>query len=232
VVPAVRSPPSPLGGPARGASTAIGPSGAAEPWVSVDDVAAHLGVRKDSIYRWIEHRALPAKKIGKLWKLKLSEVDDWVRTRGADDEPSKAGPTAVPPPSRPPVEHHGDDGPLVLVIDDEDLVRETVCEFLTDEGYGVSLACDGAEALTLLRSGAVRPALIILDLKMPNLDGWRFREEQAADPALAAIPVIVVTAAPSASVSGAAAILRKPLRLPLLGKAIARLLERRTEAAR
>jgi excisionase family DNA binding protein len=209
---------------------AIGPSEKAEPWVSVDDVAGHLGVRKDSIYRWIEHRALPAKKIGKLWKLKLSEVDDWVRTRGADDEPSKAGPIVMQP--KAPLGHHGGDGPVILVIDDEELVRETVCEFLTDEGYGVSLACDGAEALTLLQSGAVRPALIILDLKMPNLDGWRFREEQAGDPALGSIPVIVVTAAPSASVSGAAAILRKPLRLPLLGKAIARLLERRAEAGR
>lgn len=61
-----------------------------EPWGSVDDVAAHFGVRKDSIYRWIEHRALPAQKIGKLWKLKLSEVDAWVRTRGTREE-SNAG---------------------------------------------------------------------------------------------------------------------------------------------
>jgi excisionase family DNA binding protein len=217
---------------------AIGPSRPAEPWVSVDDVAAHLGVRKDSIYRWIEHRALPARKIGKLWKLKLSEVDDWVRTRGADDEPPKPAPASAPPASsrpdqreRPPG-HHGAGGPLVLVIDDEELVRETVCEFLVDEGYRVSLACDGAEALALLRSGSVRPTLIILDLKMPNLDGWRFREEQAGDANLASIPVIVVTAAPSASVSGAAAILRKPLRLPHLGKAIERLLEQHAGARR
>jgi excisionase family DNA binding protein len=55
-----------------------------EPWVSVDDVATHLGVAKDSIYRWIEHRGLPAHKIGRLWKFKLSEVDDWVRAGGAD----------------------------------------------------------------------------------------------------------------------------------------------------
>lgn len=48
-----------------------------EPWVSVDDVAGHLGVAKDSIYRWIENKGLPAHKIGRLWKFKLSEVDDW-----------------------------------------------------------------------------------------------------------------------------------------------------------
>lgn len=64
-----------------------------EPWASVDDVAKHLGVAKDSIYRWIEHRGLPAHKIGRLWKFKLSEVDTWVRAGGADapDDRSKAG---------------------------------------------------------------------------------------------------------------------------------------------
>lgn len=59
------------------------PSQAAEPWVSVDDVAAHIGVAKDSVYRWIEGKGLPAHRIGKLWKFKLSEVDDWVRRDGA-----------------------------------------------------------------------------------------------------------------------------------------------------
>jgi excisionase family DNA binding protein len=60
-----------------------------EPWSSVDDVAKHLGVVKDSIYRWIEHRGLPAHKIGRLWKFKLTEVDAWVRAGGAEreDEP-------------------------------------------------------------------------------------------------------------------------------------------------
>lgn len=57
-----------------------------EPWSSVDDVAKHLGVVKDSIYRWIEHRGLPAHKIGRLWKFKLSEVDAWVRAGGAQSD--------------------------------------------------------------------------------------------------------------------------------------------------
>jgi excisionase family DNA binding protein len=63
-----------------------------EPWVSVDDLARHLGVAKDSIYRWIDHKGLPAHKIGRLWKFKLSEVDDWVRDGGASgDEPPEGG---------------------------------------------------------------------------------------------------------------------------------------------
>lgn len=58
-----------------------------EPWVSVEDVANHLSVAKDSVYRWIEHRGLPAHKVGRLWKFKLSEVDEWVRAGGADADP-------------------------------------------------------------------------------------------------------------------------------------------------
>lgn len=62
-----------------------------EPWASVDDVAKHLGVAKDSIYRWIEHKGLPAHKIGRLWKFKLSEVDEWVRAGGAHDADDGGG---------------------------------------------------------------------------------------------------------------------------------------------
>lgn len=64
----------------------------AEPWVSVEGVAKHLGVAKDSVYRWIESRHLPAHKIGRLWKFKLTEVDEWVRAGGADalDEKGRA----------------------------------------------------------------------------------------------------------------------------------------------
>ncbi len=57
---------------------------AAERWASVDEVTVHLGVARDTIYRWIEAKALPAHRIGRLWKFKLSEVDAWVRKGGAE----------------------------------------------------------------------------------------------------------------------------------------------------
>jgi excisionase family DNA binding protein len=57
-----------------------------EPWVSLDDIAKHMGVSRDSIYRAIEKRRLPAHKIGRLWKFKVSEVDAWVRDGNAADE--------------------------------------------------------------------------------------------------------------------------------------------------
>lgn len=66
-----------------------------EHWVSVEQVAEHLGVVRDSIYRWIDAKGLPAHKIGRLWKFKLSEVDDWVRGGGAQDDNEKR-PAAKP----------------------------------------------------------------------------------------------------------------------------------------
>lgn len=56
-----------------------------EPWVTAEQVAVHLGVVKDTVYRWREHKGLPAHKIGRLWKFQLSEVDEWVRAGGADE---------------------------------------------------------------------------------------------------------------------------------------------------
>jgi len=70
----------------------------AEAWASVEDVAAHLGVARDSVYRWIEGRRLPAHRIGRLWKFKLSEVDDWVRAGGAGDDAPEARRRGKPTP--------------------------------------------------------------------------------------------------------------------------------------
>ncbi len=55
-----------------------------EPWVSVEEVATHLGVAKDSVYRWIEAKGLPAHRVGRLWKLRLTEVDEWVHAGGTE----------------------------------------------------------------------------------------------------------------------------------------------------
>ncbi len=57
-----------------------------EQWVTAEQVAHHLGVVKDTVYRWRERKGLPAHKIGRLWKFQLSEVDEWVRAGGADEE--------------------------------------------------------------------------------------------------------------------------------------------------
>src|SRR5688572_16349424 len=84
----------------------------------------------------------------------------------------------------------------VLVIDDHDAYRETLAEALGDCGYEVAAASSGRDALNTLRDAtASRPDLILLDLRMPEMNGWRFREEQLSDPGLASIPAIVVSGA-------------------------------------
>ena len=57
-----------------------------ERWLSVAEIAAHLGVNPDTIYKWIERKQLPAHKVGRLWKFTASEVDEWVRAGKAADE--------------------------------------------------------------------------------------------------------------------------------------------------
>jgi excisionase family DNA binding protein len=61
---------------------------AAERWVGAEDVAAHLGVAKDSVYRWIDEQGLPAHRVGRLFRFKLSEIDEWVRQERQQEQRS------------------------------------------------------------------------------------------------------------------------------------------------
>jgi excisionase family DNA binding protein len=57
-----------------------------ERWLSVEEIAAHLGVSKETVYRWLEKGKVPAHKVGRLWKFKIAEVDEWVRQGGATNK--------------------------------------------------------------------------------------------------------------------------------------------------
>jgi CheY-like chemotaxis protein len=87
----------------------------------------------------------------------------------------------------------------VLVIDDDAAVRETLADGLRQAGFTVVDTGSGAAALELLRKDP-RIGLILLDLFMPEMDGWRFRHEQRNDPRLAAIPTVITTGAALADV--------------------------------
>jgi len=116
--------------------------------------------------------------------------------------------------------------PKILVIDDDGAIRSSLCDLLEGEGYGVLCAGDGEEALAALKAEAAIAA-IILDLTMPGMDGWSFRAAQNKDPQLAAIPVIVISAASSAvdhaATLQAAAVLRKPISVATLLNRLERL---------
>jgi CheY-like chemotaxis protein len=81
----------------------------------------------------------------------------------------------------------------ILIVDDDKDVRIALAELLEGEGYTVAGAHNGREALKLMRGG-LHPAIILLDLMMPVMDGWDFRSEQQRDPALSHVPVVIVSA--------------------------------------
>jgi CheY-like chemotaxis protein len=111
----------------------------------------------------------------------------------------------------------------VMVVDDDVDIRRGIADALEFEGYEVVQAGDGRDALQKLRQ-RLRPAAIILDLMMPRMNGWQFREEQLRDPELAKIPVIVVSARgrDDTGTVDADAFVPKPFPLDALFAAIAR----------
>ena len=82
----------------------------------------------------------------------------------------------------------------VMIVEDDGNVRETLRSLFEDRGHPVLCAENGAEAIALLRTASPLPAVILLDLAMPVMDGYAFRREQLADPAIASVPVVIVTA--------------------------------------
>ena len=84
--------------------------------------------------------------------------------------------------------------PAVMVVEDDDCVRELVLEILGGEGFTAVGVGNGEEALRHLRGEGAHPALILLDLMMPVMDGWQFREAQLGDPEISTIPVVVLSA--------------------------------------
>ena len=140
----------------------------------------------------------------------------------SEESPAAAalGPPAPPRPAR------------VLVVDDDPTLRALLTAALTDEGYAVATAADGAAGLRRLR--AWRPDLVLLDLMMPGLDGWGFRAAQLAAADTAAVPVVVLSAGPNlhAGVDAlrATAILPKPFDLDLLLGVVAHLVAPRAGA--
>jgi CheY-like chemotaxis protein len=113
----------------------------------------------------------------------------------------------------------------VLVVDDDRSIQGFLAEALADEGYEVRTAANGREAVAILRGW--RPDLILLDLMMPEMDGWAFRAEQRTMPNAADVPVIVLSAARDLSTKAhdltPARVFAKPFDLAALLGAIERL---------
>lgn len=113
----------------------------------------------------------------------------------------------------------------VMVVDDDVVIRTVLCELLAEDGYGAIGARDGAEALDMLRKLTARPDVIVLDVKMPRMDGLAFRRAQLEEPRIAKIPVIALTASTKdAKALGAGVeVMEKPVAVRRLFDAIKRI---------
>lgn len=112
---------------------------------------------------------------------------------------------------------------LVLIVDDDSDIRALLAEFLDVHGYTTVAFSNGLDALAYLHEGPL-PSVILLDLMMPIMNGFQFREAQQQDPAIAAIPVVVMTARGSLErgMTGIAEVLAKPMDLDRLLAALGR----------
>jgi CheY-like chemotaxis protein len=106
----------------------------------------------------------------------------------------------------------------VLIVDDDPDIREILAETLEDIGFPVITAANGLDALTVVRGMPDRPSVILLDLMMPIMDGYAFIEQRSVDPALASIPIVIVTAGHGVDRDrlGGLQIISKPFDVPRL----------------
>ena len=107
----------------------------------------------------------------------------------------------------------------VLVVDDDDAIREAVVEVLKEDGYRVVEARNGIEALEVLDGGA-HPCVVLLDLMMPQMSGWEVVDKLRERGELASLPVVVTSAAAERSPAGVVRVLKKPLSLESLIEAV------------
>jgi CheY-like chemotaxis protein len=115
--------------------------------------------------------------------------------------------------------------PTILVVDDDPNLQRVMSKFLELEGFAPVRAGNGQEALDYLRGGGAA-SVILLDLRMPLMDGWAFRDVQLADPGLAEIPIVVLSGIDGELRElGAAAVFNKPVNFGEVVDAIRRLCE-------
>jgi excisionase family DNA binding protein len=186
-------------------------------FLTTEEVLDYLQVNLRTVYRLIKAGKIPAVRVGRQWRFRKRDIDAWLdssRQSGKGLGTDSGGKDRV------------GDRPRVLVVDDEQAVRDLLAKTLTMAEYDVDAAQDGASAIERLR--AVEYDLLITDLKMPGMDGLSvIREARRIAPDL---PVIIITgysteaSAIEAINLGVAGYLTKPFRLPRILAATARAL--------
>lgn len=146
-----------------------------ETFLTTEEVLEYLQVNLRTVYRLIKAGKIPAVRVGRQWRFRKKDIDEWL-SRGRPGARTSSAPGARP---------------RILVVDDEDTVREMIAKALLDAQYDVDTAIDGTTALDRLR--AADYDLLITDLKMPGMDGLSvIREARRQD---TDIPIIIITGA-------------------------------------
>ncbi|MBM3751295.1 MAG: response regulator [Acidimicrobiia bacterium] len=187
-------------------------------FLTTEEVLDYLQVSLRTVYRLIKVGKIPAVRVGRQWRFRKRDIDAWLdssRQTGRGGDEDRAG-----------------DRPRILVVDDEQAVRDLLAKTLTMADDDVDAAPDGATAIDRMR--AVEYDLLITDLKMPGMDGLSvIREARRATPDL---PIIITGYSTEASAIeainlGVAGYLTKPFRLPRILGAAARALGEPVPAA-
>jgi len=187
-----------------------------ENFLTTEEVLDYLQVNLRTVYRLIKAGKIPAVRVGRQWRFRKRDIDAWLES----SRPASGG--LMLPGDRP----GGGVRPRILVVDDEQAVRDLLSKTLTMADYDVDSADDGPSAIDKMR--AVEYDLLITDLKMPGMDGLSVIREArrlAAD-----LRVIIITgysteaSAIEAINLGVSGYLTKPFRLPRILAAAARAL--------
>ena len=185
-----------------------------EHFLTTEEVLEYLQVNLRTVYRLIKAGKIPAVRVGRQWRFRKRDIDHWLNTSRPSGRGAGAARGGVA------------DRPRILIVDDEEAVRDLLAKTLTMADYEAETAADGPAALDRLR--AAEYDLLITDLKMPGMDGLSvIREARRIRPDLAVIIITGYSTEASAIEAinlGVAGYLTKPFRLPRILATTARAL--------
>jgi excisionase family DNA binding protein len=181
-------------------------------FLTTEEVLEYLQVNLRTVYRLIKAGKIPAVRVGRQWRFRKRDIDHWLNSSRSRLEGSDRNGLS--------------DRPRILIVDDEQAVRDLLAKTLTMADYDVDTAPDGPSALDRLR--AAEYDLLITDLKMPGMDGLSvIREARRLRQGLAVVIITGYSTEASAIEAinlGVAGYLTKPFRLPRILAATARAL--------
>ncbi len=190
-----------------------------EAFLTTEEVLEYLQVNLRTVYRLIKAGKIPAVRVGRQWRFRKSDIDEWLQSQSRSE-------AAIDAPTSDLENAGAARRPRVLVVDDEESIRDLLSQTLALADYDVDVASDGLDALDRMRMG--RYSLLITDLKMPGLDGLTMIG--AARQLNAQLPVVVITgfstedSAIEAANLGVSGYLTKPFEVPKVLEVAARAL--------